>query len=166
VAGQPLETDALPGATRSDRLTGTLVHRLLQRLGMTGEPDDTVLVASIDALLRPDERLDLRDSGRLFERVTTAYRALCRRSDVRQAYVAGNAIHEVPFTLADNGRIVRGTIDCLVCDGARVLVLEFKTGGRRAEHDVQAEFYRRAAQAVFPDAIVEAQVIYACPADA
>jgi ATP-dependent exoDNAse (exonuclease V) beta subunit len=71
-------------------------------------------------------------------------------------------MHEVPFTLCDDGRIVRGTIDCLVRSADdRVTVLEFKTGRRRPEHDAQAEFYRKAAQAVFPGAVVEARLIYA-----
>ena len=65
----------------------------------------------------------------------------------------------------DNGRFVRGTIDCVVRAGDRVTVLEFKTGLRRAGHDAQTELYRKAAQTVFPDAVVDAQVIYAFPAE-
>jgi ATP-dependent helicase/nuclease subunit A len=166
VGGQPVEAHAAFVGTDSDRLTGTLVHRLLQRHAIADTLDDAILRASIDRLLRPDERLDLGDRDRLFEQVMTAYRALCRRPDVRDTYLVGDAVHEVPFTLVDEGRIVRGTIDCLVCTGDRVTVLEFKTGRRRLEHDAQADFYRRAAQAVFPDAVVDARVIYACPADA
>ena len=95
-----------------------------------------------------------------------AYRALCRRPDVREVYLAGTAIHEVPFTLVDDGRFVRGTIDCLVCAGDRVTVLEFKTGRLRVEHERQIDFYRRAAQAVFPNAVVDARVIYSYAAEA
>jgi ATP-dependent exoDNAse (exonuclease V) beta subunit len=145
----------------SDRLVGTLVHRLLQRLGMVDTPDDAELLAAIDRLVRPEERSDVGEPGTLAAPVIAAYRALCRRPDVRAIYTAGHAIHEVPFTLVDGGRIVRGTIDCLVRSGDRVTVLEFKTGRGRAEHDAQAEFYRKAAHAVFPDAVVDARVVYA-----
>jgi ATP-dependent exoDNAse (exonuclease V) beta subunit len=164
--GQPVETQPTSIGTDSDRLVGTLVHRLLQRLAMAEQLDDAMLRASIDRLLRPEERSAVGDPGGLFEQVMAAYRALCGRPDVRDVYLAGTAIHEVPFTLVDDGRFVRGTIDCLVCAGDRVTVFEFKTGRPRVEHDRQIAFYRRAAQAVFPDAIVDARVIYACPAEA
>jgi ATP-dependent exoDNAse (exonuclease V) beta subunit len=166
VGDERVETQATFIGTDSDRLTGTLVHRLLQQFAMAEQLDDAILSASIDRLLRPDERSNVGDPGKLFEQVMAAYRALCRRPDVREAYLAGTAIHEVPFTLVDEGRIVRGTIDCLVCAGDRITVLEFKTGHVRVEHGRQIDFYRRAAQAVFPDAVVDARVIYACPAEA
>ena len=163
--GQPVGTQPTVIGTDSDRLVGTLVHRLLQRLAMAEQLDDAMLRASIDRLLRPEERSEVGDREGLFQQVMAAYRALCARPDVRDVYLTGTAIHEVPFTLVDDGRFVRGTIDCLVCAGDRVTVLEFKTGRPRVEHDRQIAFYRRAAQAVFPDAIVDARAIYACPAD-
>ena len=149
------------------RLAGTLVHRLIQRHGITTEAlDDATLRASIDRLVRPDERPEAGDPVALVSQVTAAYRALCQRPEVREIYLAGDPVHEVPFTFVDGGHLVRGTIDCLVLAGDRVTVLEFKTGGRRVEHDAQSEYYRRAAQAVFPDAVVDARVIYASPAEA
>ena len=56
---------------------------------------------------------------------------------------------------------MRGAIDCLIrqADGS-VLILEFKTGRQREEHQRQAELYRRAAAAVFPDAPVAVDVVY------
>jgi hypothetical protein len=45
-----------------------------------------------------------------------------------------------------------------------VRILEFKTGRRRDEHQQQAELYRRAAAAVFPDASVAVDVVYAMDA--
>jgi hypothetical protein len=41
-----------------------------------------------------------------------------------------------------------------------VTVLEFKTGRPRPEHQAQAELYRRAAAALFPEAAVDARVVY------
>ena len=59
-----------------------------------------------------------------------------------------------------DGRIVRGTIDCLIASNDQVTVLEFKTGTPRPEHKVQAEVYRAAAQALFPVAGVETRLVY------
>ena len=58
--------------------------------------------------------------------------------------------------------VLRGTIDCLVrrADGS-MLVIEFKTGARRPVHEQQLDLYRRAAQALFPAARVEAALVYA-----
>jgi ATP-dependent helicase/nuclease subunit A len=163
VADETIQLPATDGGAVSDRLAGTLVHRLLQRLGMSEAHDSDALRLAVEQVIRPDERPDAGDPHVLVDRVTSAYRALCRRTDVREIYVSADALHEVPFTLMDNGRFVRGTIDCVVRTGDRVTVLEFKTGRRRAGHDTQAELYRKAAQTVFPDAVVDARVIYACP---
>jgi hypothetical protein len=194
----------------SDRLRGTLVHRLLQRLGLgdEGRPpegalhvDDGPLVddgthvddglhtqtslgrqdglhvagdqapaslatndeglrSLVVRLARHDERHEATDPA-LVSDVVGMFRAICRRKDVREVYLAGEAFHEVPFTLLTDGRIVRGTIDCLIRAGDLVTILEFKTGRRRGGHEEQVDLYRRAAQAIFPGARIEARVIYA-----
>jgi ATP-dependent helicase/nuclease subunit A len=59
-----------------------------------------------------------------------------------------------------DGRIVRGTVDCLITADDRVIVLEFKTGRARPEHRAQAEVYRAAAQALFPAKQVESRLVY------
>jgi ATP-dependent helicase/nuclease subunit A len=161
VSDEPAGSRELRAGTGSDRLVGTLVHRLLQRVGIAESHDDPALLPLIVRLLRPEERSDIDDLEALCTDVVAAYRALCRRPDVRDLYVSGDAIHEVPFTMVDGHRIVRGTIDCIVSYGDRVTVLEFKTGRSRAEHDAQVDFYRKAAQAVFPDTVVDARIVYA-----
>jgi RecB family exonuclease len=90
------------------------------------------------------------------------FRALRGHSELRTEYEAGDVFHEVPFSFFADGCIVRGAIDCLIrrADGS-VRILEFKTGRRREEHQRQAELYRRAAAAVFPDAPVAVDVVYA-----
>jgi ATP-dependent helicase/nuclease subunit A len=161
VSAEPADSRAIGAGTDSGRLVGTLVHRLLQRVGIADTYDDPALLQLIDRRVRPEERSDIDDFDTLCADVVAGYRALCRRPDVREIYVSGEAIHEVPFTMVDGHRIVRGTIDCIVRCGDRVTVLEFKTGRSRAEHDAQVDFYRKAARAVFPDTVVDARIVYA-----
>ena len=70
----------------------------------------------------------------LIEMAVTSFRQISSRADVRELYRSGAAYHEVPFTMQVDGRIVRGTIDCLIASSDRVTVLEFKTGRPRNEH--------------------------------
>jgi ATP-dependent exoDNAse (exonuclease V) beta subunit len=58
--------------------------------------------------------------------------------------------------------MVRGVVDCLVIgsDG-RVTVLEFKTGGPHADHELQARSYRSAMSQVFGLRDVEVKILYA-----
>jgi len=76
----------------------------------------------------------------------------------------GDVHHEVPFSIDDaaSGRILRGTIDCLVqsYDGS-VIVIEFKTGKPRPSHERQLSIYVRAAQRMFPGTPVSGRLIYA-----
>ena len=144
----------LPGGRESDRLIGTLVHRLLERFGLDrASPPDR---AAASRVLRLGEM-----DGPWVDQALAAYAAIASRADVREVYRRGDRLHEVPFTMRVDGAIVRGTIDCLVRTAAdRLTLLEFKTGRRRPEHQVQLDLYRRAAEQVFPDATVEAQLIY------
>jgi ATP-dependent exoDNAse (exonuclease V) beta subunit len=145
-------------ARDSARLVGTLVHRLLQQVGFGSEQDDSGLASVMARLLRPDE-IEAADAILLNEALL-AFKAISRRPDVRELYRTGEAWHEVPFTLLNDGSVVRGTIDCLIRVGGRIVVLEFKTGRTARGHDLQVELYRQAAQALFPGAVVEARVIY------
>ena len=66
--------------------------------------------------------------------------------------------------LREPGRnvVLRGTIDAVVlADDATATVVEFKTGGRRPEHQMQLDLYIDAARAVFPDRQVNGRLIYA-----
>ena len=90
-----------------------------------------------------------------------AYEKLRNHADVRTFYEAGLRHHEVPFTMKMDGVAVRGVIDCVVQDGDRLIVLEFKTGRRRPEHDRQVGLYKVAAERLWPDLKVEARLVYA-----
>jgi ATP-dependent exoDNAse (exonuclease V) beta subunit len=146
---------------RSDRLTGTVVHRLLQRVGLDHGLSVDELRSLVPRLLRAGESHDGYDVGSWADEVAVACSRLSSRQEVRTAYESGECWHEVPFTMKDGSGIVRGSIDCLVRsrDGT-VTVLEFKTGRRRPEHREQTELYRKAAGALFPGIAVDALLVY------
>jgi ATP-dependent helicase/nuclease subunit A len=149
-----------PAGAESERLLGTVVHRLLQALG-TREGESVDLPAHALRLLRPDESAGLADRERFAARAAAAYRALCSHPDVRSLYAAAEILHEVPFVFRLEDVIVRGTIDCLVRVAAgEVAVLEFKTGRPRPEHAGQVALYASVAAQLFPDAVVTPKLIY------
>ena len=153
------------GATAGDdseRVVGSLVHRLLHRFGL--DPGDAVDVTSALAMLRADEMSACVSTGTASELAgdaIDAYRAICGRADIRALYDGADVLHEVPFTMASDGGRVHGTIDCLIrgVDG-QMTVLEFKTGRARDVHRTQLDWYRQAVERLFPDARVDARLIY------
>jgi ATP-dependent helicase/nuclease subunit A len=151
------------GAGReSDRLVGTLVHRLMQRLGLGDVSTPEAIREAASRLVRPDEIDESGDLDALLDAAAATYTAMCAREDVRALYMSGQSLHEVPFTMALDGRILRGTVDCLVQTAPdRFTVLEFKTGRERPEHRAQVELYQRAMQRVFPGFFVDVRLAYA-----
>jgi ATP-dependent helicase/nuclease subunit A len=144
----------------SGRLVGTLVHRLLQRLGIEVRDADAVRAVAL-RLIRPEELDDPDEAVRIAEAAVDAYQSACARDDVRALYEAGRALHEVPFTMSLNGRIVRGTVDCLIESASGVFtLLEFKSGRERPEHRQQVQMYLQALRQVFPGAVMDAWVVY------
>jgi ATP-dependent helicase/nuclease subunit A len=141
----------------SHRVLGTLVHRLVRRFGVDPDADADGAVLH---LLHPHEAVDIEDRATLCRDAAKAYRAICSRPDLRELYRAGEALHEVPFTMAAGGRIVRGTVDCIIATGESITVLDFKTGRPRPEHARQVELYGEAVQAMHPGVRVDARVIY------
>jgi ATP-dependent exoDNAse (exonuclease V) beta subunit len=158
---EPGEPAFIPGqGTGSDRLIGILVHRLLQRSDLTADMTDEQLQHLTVDLLSALSPVELGSRESLIQEVTAGFRQIASRRDIQEIYLSGRAHHEVPFTMQADGRIVRGTIDCLVTSAARVTVLEFKTGRPRHEHQAQIEVYRAAARALFPDMPVESRLVY------
>ena len=154
------------GGRGSDRLVGTLVHRLLQRLGVGEASAPETIRDAASRLVRPEEVDESGDLDALLDAAAATYAAICAREDVRAIYMSGQTprqtLHEVPFTMAIDGTILRGTVDCLVQHAPdRFTVLEFKTGHERPEHRAQVELYQRAMQAVFPGCVVDARLVYA-----
>ena len=113
-------------------------------------------------MVRSNEVDDLDDLQRIVNAAVETYEAICASEDVRVLYQTGRALHEVPFTMSIDGRIVRGTIDCVVETAAGAFtVLEFKTGRERPEDSQQVQLYLRALRQVFPGAPINARVVYA-----
>ena len=148
----------------SDRTVGTLVHRMLERFGFEGDAKQLTR-PSVWALFHarnadPAEAAD-GSAADVCDRALEAYRAICLRPEVRSLYMAGERWHEVPFTMRLGESVWRGTIDCLVqTSPTTITVLEFKTGRRRREHDVQLQLYREAASRLFPGMRIETQLVY------
>jgi ATP-dependent exoDNAse (exonuclease V) beta subunit len=137
------------------------VHRLLQRFGLA-EPEAQLLHETASRLVRREEIDESGDVRALVETAVVTYTAICARDDVRALYMSGKKLHEVPFTMAVDGRFLRGSVDCLVQTAShRFTVLEFKTGRERPEHRAQIDLYERAMQQVFPDCQVDSRLIYA-----
>jgi ATP-dependent exoDNAse (exonuclease V) beta subunit len=145
----------------ADRLVGTLVHRLFQRDSMLADRD--ALLARARTLLTPAELADA-DEGDL-PRAVEAFLALRDREDVSQLLSSGERFFEVPFSYRPEGEpaaIIRGTIDCLIVRPAgAVIVVEFKTGRPRPEHERQVATYVAALCAAWPGRAVESRLVYA-----
>jgi len=157
-AGAPPSDAAGP---ESERVLGTVVHRLLQALGTTPPASREDATSVTLRLLRPDEAAGLADREAFAARAVSAYQALCSHPDVRSLYAAPDILHEVPFALRQEGVVVRGSIDCLVrLSSTEVTVLEFKTGRPRPEHGGQVALYASVAARLFPGAMVTPKLIY------
>jgi len=146
----------------SDRLVGTLVHRLLQRIGFGEVATPDAIRAHASRLVRHDEIDDSDDVDTIVDAAVAAYAAICVREDVRALYAAGRTLHEVPFTMTVDGRVLRGTVDCVVETApGRFTLFEFKTGRARPEHRAQLDLYVQAMRQVFPEALIDARLVYA-----
>lgn len=135
----------------SDRALGTLVHRLFQH-GVTPGPGALAWAAS---LITPDDlaRTEAPDAVTLAERAVAMYTTMRDRADVTETLAAGRVFYEVPFSIRTGtpASVVRGLIDALVVPAeGPVIVVEFKTGAPRPEHEAQLALYREAVRAAWP----------------
>ncbi len=149
-----------------DRVTGRLVHRLLQRDAEAASPSAFPTM--------PDEVADLMSAperSRLdWCELATAAAAIYDRARQRGAFDAllnGSCLFELPFSHRrerDGGsgeQIIRGVIDCLYrTPEGGISVIEVKTGRPRPEHERQLARYVDAAEVLFPDASVDGRLLY------
>jgi hypothetical protein len=133
------------------RLVGRLVHRLLARFPPGPAADESTVLATVQALVSDEERAQVPELDAAIGRAVALHRRLASRPDVQALFAEGTAAFEVPVSLIQDGRVLRGTIDCLIRrpDGALVVV-EVKTGPPRPEHQRQLEAYLGAIQALGP----------------
>jgi ATP-dependent exoDNAse (exonuclease V) beta subunit len=133
------------------RLVGRLVHRLLARFPPGPAADEAIVLATVQALVTDEERAQVPELDAAIARAVALHRRLASRPDVQALFAEGTAAFEVPVSLVQDGRVLRGTIDCLIRrpDGALVVV-EVKTGPPRPEHRRQLEAYLGAIQALGP----------------
>jgi ATP-dependent exoDNAse (exonuclease V) beta subunit len=147
----PSADEASELSPRERALSGTAIHRLLQRQEDPGV-DDSTLAASVSNLLTPEERVDVEDLAAFSLAAARTYRAFRSRPDVESLLNRGTPYFEVPFSFVRPGRpdeLVRGIVDCLIVGPEQsATVLEFKTGRAHPEHQAQAAFYAEAVAAI------------------
>jgi ATP-dependent helicase/nuclease subunit A len=154
----PATVAALAPEEASNPALGTLVHALLARAHRRGITDETGLVLLAEQLIGADGEADL--AGATLARAVSTAAALLARDELRPRPGA-IVVFEAPYSRRlDDGRVERGTIDCLIVEEASVVVLEFKTGVAREVHSAQLDAYVRAARVAYPDRRVEGRLLY------
>ncbi|HET9369734.1 MAG TPA: UvrD-helicase domain-containing protein [Vicinamibacterales bacterium] len=159
-AAEPGSTTA---ADASQRLVGTLVHRLFQR--DMGDAIATEAIAALAGeLLRDEELVDVIDVDGLCRRAASTYERLRNRADLREVLSSGQCFYEVGFSWRpDPGspRIVRGIVDCVVLHTAGgATIVEIKTGTPRPDHQSQAEAYAAAVGCVLKIPNISVKIVY------
>jgi ATP-dependent helicase/nuclease subunit A len=161
VAGAADLDDEMTGGGESGAFLGTLVHRLLHRLGLSPGVERAAVDEAARRAIRPTDNLAGQESAAVSTRAADLYMRVREHPRVAAVYAAQEVWHEVPFSSTDEGRVVRGTIDCIARTGpGQVTVLEFKTGRPREWHERQVRLYRQAVERLFPGAEVRAELVY------
>jgi ATP-dependent helicase/nuclease subunit A len=137
-----------------DAEVGKLVHRLFE---YDVAVDDSLIevAAALSPELSPAERRKAAHSA------AELYRRLSEMPELQELLGKGEVFREVPFSLRREKQILRGAIDSLVLLEGRVVLIDYKTGGRREEHRLQMDIYLEAARALFPERDAEGLVFYA-----
>jgi ATP-dependent helicase/nuclease subunit A len=145
----------------SDALLGTLVHRLIQRLGVKSPVERAAVEVAARQAVRAGDNVAHQDLPAVVELAADLYARAREHPQIAAILAAPDIWHEVPFSTTDGGRVVRGTIDCIARTGpGQVTVLEFKTGRSRQWHQAQLRVYLGAVERLFPDTEVRAELVY------
>jgi ATP-dependent helicase/nuclease subunit A len=133
------------------RLVGRLVHRLVERFRPGAAHAPEAVTAAAEGLVSDEDRAAVADLDAAIARAVVLHERLVARDDLAALFAEGTAAFEVPLSFLEDGRVLRGTIDCLIRrpDGSLVVV-EIKTGPPRPEHDRQLDAYLAAIRAVEP----------------
>jgi ATP-dependent helicase/nuclease subunit A len=144
---------------------GTIIHALLERLPAVA-PEQREQAA----LSWLERQAGIADAA---EREAIARTVCDLTSDGRFSALFGpGSLAEAPIaaTLPD-GRVIAGTVDRLLIEPRRILVVDYKTGRapERAEdipnsHRLQMQAYAQALSVIFPDREVESALLYTASA--
>lgn len=157
------DENALPPseATRSAALRGTWIHQLLERLPAT-HPARRPSVADL-WLERSAHVVDPELRSAIVDEVCSIL------SDSRFSSLFGEgSLAEAPLAASlPDGRVIAGTVDRLLVEEKRVLVIDFKTGRVPpseseipSAHRVQMEAYVEALRVIFPGREILAALLY------
>ncbi len=142
-------------------LTGRLVHRLF---AMPAAAETASMLLEARRLLAIEGH-EGADSTQIAREAVAIVGQLRADGVLAEVLASGTVHHEVPFSMkVEDGEagvvtVVRGAIDALVVDGARVTVVEIKTGAPAAWHEAQVDMYVRAATAMFPGSDVRGVLV-------
>jgi ATP-dependent helicase/nuclease subunit A len=148
-------------AMRAAARRGTIIHQLLERLSAV-EPQ----ARGPSAVRWLESSAGVTDAAEREELVSQVCSIL---SDQRFSALFGpGSLGEAPLAAAlPDGRVIAGTVDRLLVEENRVLVIDFKTGrvpAAEAEiptaHRNQMAAYVEALQVIFPDREVKAALLY------
>ena len=156
--GAPSRTGPAAAVSAASAATGVLVHRLIRHPGIHEKGDDEQARLAREWIRR---HLDgSEDEEAVIQAALAAVRRPTPRERVLSLLGTGEPFFEVPFSICEDGVVIRGSIDCLIRSAAQIHVIEFKTGSSAPEHEIQRDVYVRAAQAMFPNLPVEGHLIY------
>ena len=148
----------------SDRLLGIVIHRMFHHAGTTGAASSFATEEEASSLslrvLREEELLSLEEPEAFAAAAARVWLRAVARADVTEALSGRARLYEVPFSMTDATRIVRGTIDCVVQKDDCLLVVEMKTGRQRSSHQRQLDVYVRAARHLFTAQPVFGRLLY------
>ena len=96
-----------------------------------------------------------------YPRETRRVANLTQPEETARLFASGQALFDVPFSLADGKRIIRGTIDALIRrpDGS-ITVIALQTGAPVPKHEQRLALILDAARQMFPTATVNGRSLY------
>ncbi len=149
---------ARPGSGLAATEIGDAVHRLLELVDLTDpRPPDVELARGWYAGASSEE----------LERIAAFVNSYCVSELARRVAALPGARPERPFAFEHDGVLLHGRLDVLQREGARALVLDYKTnalGERTPEEVVESEYRLQRlvyALACFRDCADEVEVVYA-----
>jgi ATP-dependent helicase/nuclease subunit A len=141
--GPTIDKDSTPPLELGDAF-----HRIMEKVTLPDAPDLEELATAICAEAAIPEATDLV--------IDMARR--CLDSDIVQRAIATADVHrEVPFVVEEDGKVLIGRLDLVFRDGARAMVVDYKTdlvrsGGETTAaeaHRRQADVYKRPVSQAF-----------------